>query len=136
MKITSFREPGPRYPALRVIGFLCTLLGTILAAIGAGLLIYGLYALATTGPALPANPAPAAGPQPQIIAVLPPLVAGFSLLWSFGILFSGLQLIALGAFLGLMIHLEENTRASAQMLDELRSRLEASPSDTGPTFRS
>jgi len=136
MKITSFRVPGPRYPALRVIGFLCTLLGTILATIGAGLLIYGLYVLATVAPALPSNPAPVAAPQPQVAAALPPVVAGFSLLWSFGILFSGLQLIALGAFLRLMIHLEENTRASAQMLDELRSRLEASPADTGAIFPS
>jgi hypothetical protein len=136
MKIASYRVPGPRYPALRVIGFLCTVLGTILTMVGAGLLIYGVYALATVAPALPTNPAPVAVPQPHVVAILPPLVAGFSLLWSFGILFSGLQLIALGAFLRLMIHLEENTRASAQMLENLRSRPEASPADTEGIFRS
>ena len=64
------------------------------------------------------------------------MVGGISLFWSFGILFAGLQLIALGAFLRLMIHVEENTRASAQMLDRLRSRLEASPEGGEPMFRS
>jgi hypothetical protein len=57
-------------------------------------------------------------------------------LWSFCILFSGLQLIILGAFCRLMIHLEENTRASAQMLDKLQSRLEGCPAETGAIFRS
>jgi hypothetical protein len=63
------------------------------------------------------------------------VAAGFSVLWSCGILFSGLQLLALGAFLRLMIHLEENTRASAQALDRIRSRLEANPAGVEPIFR-
>ena len=112
-KIKSFRESGPRYPALRVVGLLCSLAGTILMVIGCLLLAFaGLYALAERG-----------GP----VAVPPQVVAGVSLLWSFAILFSGLQLIAIGGFLRLMIHVEENTRASAQALDRIRSRLEPNP---------
>jgi hypothetical protein len=123
-RITPFREPGPRYTALRVIGFLCTLIGTILLLIGVGLmLVAGLYALAASGGPV------AVPPQMQILA-------SFSLLWSFGILFSGLQLVALGGFLRLMIHVEENTRASAQALDKIRSRLDANPEVVEPIFRS
>ena len=121
-RITPFREPGPRYTALRVIGFLCTLIGTILLLIGVGLmLVAGLYALAASGGPV------AVPPQMQILA-------SFSLLWSFGILFSGLQLVALGGFLRLMIHVEENTRASAQALDRIRARLEANPEGVAPLF--
>jgi hypothetical protein len=125
-RITSFRESGRRYATLRVIGFLCSLIGVILLLIGGGLLIFGVYALATGGTATPPM-APPPFPGAQAANIPSPLVGGFSLLWSLGILLSGLQLVALGAFLKLMIHLEENTRASAQMLDSLRSRLESSP---------
>jgi hypothetical protein len=135
-KITSFHEPGTRYAALRVIGFLCTLTGAILLAIGGCLLLWGLYILATVrgATALPPDPAPFSGPQAA--AVFSPMVAGFSLLWSLGILFSGMQLIALGTFFRLMIHLEENTRASAQILDKIRSRLESTREGVEPLFRS
>jgi hypothetical protein len=121
-RLTSFRAPGPRYPALRVIGFLCTLSGMILMAIGVGLmLLAGFHAFAARGGPVDVPP------QVQVLA-------GFSLLWSFGILFSGLQLVALGGFLRLMIHVEENTRASAQALDRIRSRLEANREGVAPLF--
>jgi hypothetical protein len=81
-RIESFRESRPRYPTLRVIGFLCTLFGVILIGLGTGLIVLaGLQALAGAG-----------GPLPAPLHVL----AGFALLWSFGILFSGLQMVALG----------------------------------------
>jgi hypothetical protein len=135
-KITSFRESGRRYTALRVIGFLCTLIGLILLPIGGGLLGYGVYVVASGGAtaAVP-PPNPEFFSEPRVINVLTPwsLFARFSLLWSFYILFSGLHLIALGAFFRLMIDMEENTRASAQMLDKLQSRLEASP-ERGPAM--
>ena len=112
-KINSFRESGPRYPALRVVAILCSVAGTILMVIGVGLLVLaGLYTIAERG-----------GP----VTVPPQVVAGVSLLWSFAILASGLQFIAVGGFLRLMIHVEENTRASAQALDRIRSRLEPNP---------
>ncbi len=138
-KITSFRESGRRYTALRVIGFLSTLIGVILLAIGGCLLGYVLYVLAAgvaSAAAAPPNPAPFS--EPQVVKVPFPwsMGAGFSLLWSFGILFSGLQLIAWGAFFRLMIDMEENTRASAQVLEKLQSRLEASPERGEAMFRS
>jgi hypothetical protein len=130
-KITSFRESGRRYTAFRVIGFLFTLIGVILLVIGGGLLGYGVYVVATGGAsaaAPPPNPE-ALFPGPQVInGPFPvPIPTWLWFLWSFAILFGGLQWIALGAFFRLMIDMEENTRASAQMLDKLQSRLEASP---------
>jgi hypothetical protein len=138
-KITSFRESGRRYTALRVIGFLFTLIGLILLAIGGCLLGYGLYMLAS-GVAPVAAPLPnPEGPFPGPQAIRAPfpwtMQAGLLLLWSVGLLFGGLQQIALGAFFRLMIHMEENTRASAQVLDRLRSRLEASPEPGEAIFR-
>jgi hypothetical protein len=121
-RITSFRESQPRYTALRLIGWLCSMAGAFLMAIGLGLLLLAaFYALAARGEPMP---------------VPPTVIAGFSVLWSFGILLTGLQLFALGSFLRLMIHLEENTRASAQALDAIRSRLESDPSTREALFRS
>jgi hypothetical protein len=122
-RITSFRDRRRRYTTLRVVAFVCGLLGAILLVISGGLLVFGLHVLAGGAATLPPNPSPILGPQ---FSTIPwPLLAQFSLIWSVGILFSGLQMLALGAFLWLMIHLEENTRVSAQVLDGLRSRLEA-----------
>jgi hypothetical protein len=135
-RITSFREPGSRYATLRVVVFLCNLTGAILLVIGGGLLISGLYGLATGAGSTAPAPNPAAFPGPPVMTNPPPLPAWFFLIWSLAILFSGMQLIALGAFLPLMIHLEENTRASAQALDKIRSRLESSPDGVEPLFRS
>ena len=101
-KITSFRESGRRYTALRVIGFLSTLIGVILLAIGGCLLGYVLYVLATGGvpaAAPPPNPSPFPGTPGRQGPVPAGRWAGFPLLWSFCILFSGLQLIALGGLL-------------------------------------
>jgi hypothetical protein len=137
-KITSFRESGRRYTALRVIGFLLTLIGVLLLAIGGGLLGYGVYLAASGGvPAAAPPPKPEFFPELQVTNVPTPwsLVARFSLLWSFYGLFAGLQLIALGAFFRLMIDMEENTRASAQMLDKLQSRMEANPERGEALFR-
>ncbi len=79
------------------------------------------------------NPAPPF-PGPQVTPVPLPVFAGFYVLWACGILFAGLQLVGTGAFLRLMIDLEENTRASAQMLDGLRARLESHPEDAPRLF--
>ena len=43
------------------------------------------------------------------------------LIWSAGLLLAGLQHIALGTLCRLLIHLVENTRASAQSLDKIRT---------------
>lgn len=137
-RITSFRETGRRYAALRVIGSLFILTGLILLAIGGWLLFQGLYVLASGGAPAAAPPNlqdPFPGPQ-AIRAPFPwTMPAGLWLLWGFAILFGGLQQIALGAFFRLMIHMEENTRTSAQVLDALRSRMEASPNPVEAIFR-
>lgn len=123
MKISSFHEPGPRYPSLRIVGSVSAVLGAIMLVLGAG-------ALATIGYfALAARDAPSLGPAPM-------MAAGIYTLWCLGILLSGLQLIAAAAFIRLMIHVEENTRASAQALHRIRSRLEATPEDAEPFFLS
>jgi hypothetical protein len=138
-KITSFRESGRRYTALRVIGFLFTLIGVLLLVIGGGLLGYGVYVAASGGATAAAPLSNPEGPFPGPQAIRAPfpwtMPAGLLLLWSVGLLFGGLQQLALGAFFRLMIHMEENTRASAQMLDKLQSRLEAGPERGEALFR-
>jgi hypothetical protein len=135
-RITSFQEIGERYTSLRVIGYLFTLIGSAMLGIGGLLLAFGIYALAYGTTNTPGQGAGLmAGPQVNVLPVLPWLSATVSLIWSFACLLSGLQFIALAVFLRLMIHLEENTRASAQILDKLRSRLEPNPEGVEPLFR-
>jgi hypothetical protein len=125
-RITSFYESGKRYKSLQIIGALFTLIGAVLLAIGALLLVFGLYTLlaGTTG-----GPPPGTGPfatrQVGVVSLVAGLGGIFSLFWSFGFLLSGLQFVALGTLFWLLIHLEENTRASAQSLDKIRMRLES-----------
>ena len=135
-KIISFYEFGERYKPLRLVGALFTLIGTVLLAIGAVLLVVGLYALLaiTTNEALP-------GMGHFEVRQVPGLPFNLGLggvlilIWSIGLLLAGLQHIALGALCRLLIHLEENTRASAQSLDKIRTRLESSGEGVEPLFR-
>jgi hypothetical protein len=124
-RIISFYEFGERYKSLRFIGAIFTLIGAVLFAVGALLFTVGSYALLaviTDGP-LPAVGQFAVREVPGL-----PFNVGLggiiALLWSIGFLLAGLQHIALGALCRLLIHLEENTRASAQALDKIRMRLE------------
>jgi hypothetical protein len=133
--ITSFRASNQRYGFLRAIGFALTVLGAVMLAIGVALLVFGLSGLmqGTQGiPGLANREAPALATPPGSMwwsAFLP-------LFWSFGFLLSGFQFIGLGGLFRLMIHLEENTRASAQILDQIRSHM-VSGRDAGETlFRS
>jgi hypothetical protein len=63
-------------------------------------------------------------------------MAGFVFVWSSALILGGLQYIAAGALLRLFINLEENTRAAAQALDRIRTRLESQGEEVGPFFRS
>jgi hypothetical protein len=122
VKIASFRESGPRYPSLRIIGSLWTLLGVIVMVSGGlAIAVIGYFAIAARD--VPAEPSLR-------------VATGIYALWAFCIAISGLQLIALGALYRLMIHMEENTRASAQALETIRDRLEGNPADLAPIFRS
>jgi hypothetical protein len=98
---------------------------------------YGLYLLVTAGAG---ESPPEAGPF--TIRQTRPLFAGadmrviLSLLYSFCFLLAGLEHIAMGALCRLFIHLEENTRATAQSVDKIRARLESSAEGAVPFFRS
>ncbi|MGP0068583.1 MAG: hypothetical protein ACLQGP_33910 [Isosphaeraceae bacterium] len=135
-RITSFQQSGERYTSLRVIAFLFTLIGSVLLGLGGLLLAFGLYSLAygMTGTHPPEAGLPS-GPRVNVVPLIPWLSATILLLYSFACLLSGLQSIAMATFFRLMINVEENTRASAQFLDKLRSRLEPSPEGVEPLFR-
>ncbi|MFO0890623.1 MAG: hypothetical protein U0790_15950 [Isosphaeraceae bacterium] len=60
----------------------------------------------------------------------------FPFLWSLVLLGSGLRFVAIGALIRLAIHVEENTRVSAQCLEKLASRIEPIEQRVGATFRS
>jgi hypothetical protein len=131
-RITSFQQTGERYTTLRVSAFLFTLLGSVLLWIGGMLLAFGIYvhAYGMTG-----TPAQGGGPPVNFLPGFPWFNGTIVLLYSFVCLVSGLQSVATASFLRLMIHVEENTRASAQILEKLRSRLEPSPEGVEPSFR-
>lgn len=136
-KIISCYESGERYTALRVIGFLFSLLGTLFLVLGGFLLALAIFAFAT-GP----NGVPPEGADPFTLrevgsqSLITRLGGAFYLLWAFASLVSGLQLIAVGALFRLLIHLEENTRASAIALDKLRRNLEPKAQGVEPSFLS
>src|SRR5262249_21743837 len=101
-------------------------------AIGVALLVFGLSGLIQGMPGPTSREATALPIPPGSMwwsALLP-------LFWSFGFLLSGLQLIGLGGLFRLMIHLEENTRASAQFLDQIRSHMLSGRDADEPSFRS
>jgi hypothetical protein len=136
-RIISFHEGRERYHGLRIVGAFFTLLGFLLLATGTLVLAYGLYLLVTAGTGeSPPEPGPFtirhtgwlfAGVDMRVI---------LSLLYSFCFLLAGLEHIAMGALCRLFIHLEENTRATAQALDKIRTRLESSAEGAAPFFRS
>jgi hypothetical protein len=139
--LLRFHRAEERYLSLRIISVVCSVIGTLLLAIGTLLLVYGLSTLLVGTTGAPARGGdPVAARQGNVVLHVVPLAYGvggaFSLLWSFGSLLSGLQFVALGTLFRLAIHLEENTRASAQSLEKLRSRLEPREEGVGPLFRS
>jgi hypothetical protein len=136
-RITSFCSSDRRYGSLRVMARLCFLIGVALLAIGGALLVFGLYAWAERMTGMSSRgAAPLTAPLERAVSLFPWLGETFSLVWSFLFLLSGLQSISSGALFRLMIQLEENTRASAQILDRIQSRLESSRDGVEPLFRS
>ncbi len=118
-RITSFRETQPRYPMLRIAGLICVLFGSLLALAGIGLLGCAiLMGLAKWGGSIAA----------------PPFFAWMCVLYGVGIEFGALQMFVVAGLLQLMIHLEENTRATAQAVDTIRSRMEPKPEGVEPFF--
>jgi hypothetical protein len=134
-KITSCYDSRERYMLLRVIGFLFVLIGSVLLVLGGYLLVLGIQTLA----AEPSGGPPLGG-GPFVVREVGSRssIAGLSgtlyLAWSCAALISGLQSIVVGLLLRLLIHLEENTRASAIALDKLRQSLEPKSTVGEPFF--
>jgi hypothetical protein len=116
--ITSYKVAGRRSGLLLGISSICIIVGVLLLVAGALLLSLAVYAFVSPSQALQL----ASGPGGMLL-----------LLWSAGLLIGGLQFLAAGAIFRLMIQLEENTRATAQLLDEARARAHAG---TESIFRS
>jgi hypothetical protein len=137
-RISSPYESGRRYSSLRVIGFLYALIGVILLVLGAVLLVFGLWTLTQPGAvAPPQDPSVMVDSTQVVIATRIIRLGGVvSLLWSCGLLLSGIHLISLGGLFRLMIDVEENTRVAAQTLDRIRSSMEPNGNDDAPLFRS
>ena len=136
-RITSFYASDRRYASLRVMAVVFRLLGAAALVIGVGFLVYGLYLLVVRLAGPPAlGTAPLTAVPGSTVPLGPWLDVSLVLLWSFVLMLGGLENIGMAAFFQLMIHLEENTRASAQFLDRIRARVELSPEDVEPWFRS
>jgi hypothetical protein len=135
-RITSFYASDRRYASLRVIGRLFFVIGMVGVGLPLLALVFGLYDLIgqATG-AVPRRVAPGVG-APGAPVPLFHWGGAFSLLVSWVFLLSGLQLVALGTLFRLLIHLEENTRATAQSLDRIQSQLASSREGAEPSFRS
>jgi len=130
--ITSYRGSDRRFGLLRGIATVCTILGGLMLVLGAMLLGLALYAFLAPTPApkpLPFGPG-ATAPPPFGLG----LGATLFLLWSGGCLIGGLQFLAAGAFFRLMIQVEENTRATAQLLDHVGARVRSADAGTESIF--
>ena len=95
----------------------------ILLAAGAVLLAFGLLGL-LAGP----------GGDREVSAVFRGFGAIAALAWSLGVLAAGIQFVAAGSRCRLAIHVEENTRATAQCLEAIAARVEPRREDGGPRF--
>jgi hypothetical protein len=141
-RITSYQKPDERYLTLRIVGFICTALGTILLLAGTGLLAFGLYNLLSAGTPVevPKDVVPFAVKRAGA-APIPPGLSGLltgvlPAVWSVGFFVMGLQFLAMGALFRLAIHVEENTRVAAKCLEKLATRLPAREGTVDPLFRS
>ena len=137
VNIQSFHISDKRYPMLRIVGVIFTSLGTVLMVTGGFLLAFVLYLI------LADTASPPSRADNETVARLASVVSHsnglggtIAAMWSLGLLISGMQFLVTGLFVRLAIHLEENTRASAQFLEKLCSRTEPRVENSGPTFRS
>ena len=136
-RITSYRQSGGRYLSLRIIAVIFTGLGAVLSVAGSSLLAYALYPLlAGVTRELPRGQPPFVAHPVSVPSLSGGLGGALAVVWALGLLVSGLQFLAMGALSRLAIHVEENTRASAQCLEKLRSLMEPRAENVGPQFRS
>ena len=112
-RISSFRESGERYPFLRALATLINAIGILLMILAALTLLAGVGA--------------------TLVGLANQSFGGFAfgflvaVIWSFGFFVAGVQCFALGSFFKLAIHIEENTRATAQALERLRTSIDPKP---------
>jgi hypothetical protein len=122
-QITSHRKSATRYTALRFVGVIFTGLGAILLAAGGLFLVFGLHALLSSSmDQPPSGEGPFLGHQVKNAPFPGGLGGALPILWASALLVSGLQFVAMGSLIRLVINVEENTRIAAQCLEKLRSR--------------
>jgi hypothetical protein len=109
-RISSFRETDERYSVLRMLATICNGIGVLLLTLAALLLIAGIGSYVA-----------------QMVGPFNGAYALAAIVWSFGLFTAGIQSVAMGSFFRLAIHVEENTRATAQALDRLRVSMEGKP---------
>ena len=136
-RVNSHREASERYIALRLVGGIFTVLGSLLLMGSCVFLAFGLYTLRSgwTEPTT-TETVPFAAHSVSVFSSYGRFGSAMWILWSLALLMSGLQSVAIGALIRLAIHVEENTRVSAQCLEQLRSRTEPAEQNAGPAFRS
>jgi hypothetical protein len=136
-RITSHPASAKQYIGLRLISLIFTVLGTLLLALGSLLLAFCLYTpLSSWVSQPPRAEVPFASRPLGGVAVPGSLGVALSAVWSFGLLIGGLQFLAMGTVCRLLINVEENTRISAQCLEQLRSREEPFGQNVASLFRS
>jgi len=114
-RFPALRNLEKRFRSLRIVGALFTFLGVTVLLIGVGLLVFVIWALA----------AASAVDEPMRLEPGVTWARGsIGLLWSLCLFLSGLQFARMGALVRLMIDLEENPRATAQLLDRFITRFE------------
>lgn len=119
-KLCSYRESDERYPVLRFMVGLFVGLGSFAFVIAVGLIGFGGLSLGAG--LVDKNPL-----GPWAIVVLVYGAGGFLL---------GLQFLVVSSLLRLAIHVEENTRISAQCLEKIRDSLAPREVSNAPLFRS
>jgi hypothetical protein len=122
-RLMSHHKTEARYPTLRVVGAICTGVGAILLAAGTVLLAFGLLGLLA-----------GSGGDREVSMVFRGFGTVAAVAWALGVLAAGLQFVAAGTLCRLAIHVEENTRVSAQCLEVLIARAEPRREGGGPTF--
>jgi hypothetical protein len=136
-QITSHRESAERYTALRFLGVVFNGLGSLLLIAGSLLLALVLSALLSTWMGEPTRAEVSVLGHPVSLGpLIGRLGSALPTLWSFCLLISGLQFLAIGSLFRLVINVEENTRISAQCLERLRSREAPIDQEVGSLFRS
>jgi hypothetical protein len=136
-RISSYHQSDERYLTLRIVGSVCTVIGVVLLVAGTVLLVLALHVLVA---GMTSEAPRVVNPFAEHAAPVVPIAFGrggaLTALLSLGFFFSSLQFLATGTLFRLAIHLEENTRMSAQCLEKICSRLEPRVANVGPLFPS